>query len=232
MIGSGALLGLLALLALGATTASGDTPGPPVMTVAPVVSGSPGLGKTLATDNGSWSTPATFTYRWVRCDATYAGCADIPGATAATYTTVAADVGHVLGTLVTATDSAGSTAALSTGAGPVEAIAPAATRGPRIKGTTKAGRRVREAGDRWARSPYVYTVRWLRCSANGKTCARIGGKRLRCWHGSCIRVDVGAQWDYLLTRKDVGHRLRVRVAASNAAGRGTSTSAPTRIVEK
>ena len=33
-------------------------------------------------------------------------------------------------------------------------------------------------------------------------------------------------------KKDVGHRIRVTVAAWNGAGRATSTSAPTRIIEK
>ena len=45
-----------------------------------------------------------------------------------------------------------------------------------------------------------------------------------------MRVDTGAQWDYTLTVKDAGHRLRVRVTASNGAGRSTATSSPTRVV--
>ena len=230
VIGSAALVGVLALLALRATSASGDTPGPPVMTAAPVVSGPPALGKTLTTDSGTWSTSAAFTYQWLRCGATYDGCTNIPGATAATYVTVAADVGHVLGALVTATNAAGSASALSTGTGPIEAEPPATTHDPRIKGTKKVGQRVSESGDRWARSPYVFAVRWLRCSASGNACVRITGRRVRCWQGSCVRVGIGTQWDYLLTKKDAGHRLRVRVAASNGAGRGTATSAPTRII--
>ena len=227
-----ALVGALAALGLGAAAASGDTPGPPVMTAAPVVTGTPGLGNTLTTDEGSWSTSATFAYQWLRCDENYAGCTDIPGATATTYETVAADVGHVLGTLVTATNAEGSATALSTGMGPVEARPPATTHGPRVTGPKKVGRRVYETGDRWARAPYVFTAQWLRCSAEGKACVRITGKRMRCWHGSCVRVSVGRQWDYLLTRKDAGHRLRVRVAASNGVGRAVSTSVPTRVIGK
>jgi hypothetical protein len=94
LIGTGALVGVLAALALGVATASGDDTGPPVSTVGPIVQGSPGVGKTMKVTNGSWSTSATFTYQWVRCDAHYAGCTNIPGATAATYVPVAADVGH------------------------------------------------------------------------------------------------------------------------------------------
>jgi hypothetical protein len=133
VIGSGALVGVLAALVLGAATASGDTNGPPVSTATPELMGSPGVGKQLRTDNGSWSTSATFTYQWLRCVPGYRGCAllpgpptytVIPGATAAAYTPVAADVGHVLVAQVTATNAAGSASVLSSGQGPVEAMPP------------------------------------------------------------------------------------------------------------
>jgi len=66
----------------------------------------------------------------------------------------------------------------------------------------------------------------------GHACARITGKRLRCAQGSCIRVNLGTEWDYKLTKKDAGHRLRVRVVAWNGFGHTTSTSKPTRVVKK
>lgn len=226
-----ALAGVPAALALGSTTASGDT-GLPVSAVPPIANGSPGVGKQLRTESGSWSTSATFTYQWLRCNAYFAGCTDIPGATAATYTVVAADVGHVLGARVTATNAAGSAAALSNGLGPVTAQPPRPKHKPSIKGAKKMGQRVYEAADRWTQSPDTFTIRWLRCSAEGNECVRITGKRLRCAAGSCLPVDVGTQWDYNLTEKDVGHRLRVRVAAWNGAGHATSTSTLTRIVTK
>src|SRR5436190_1335718 len=78
--------------------------------------GCPGVGKTITTTNGSWSTSASFTYQWLRCVKGYRGCASLPGAptytvilgaTAATYTPTAADVGHVLVAQVTATNAAG-----------------------------------------------------------------------------------------------------------------------------
>lgn len=222
---------LTAALALGATTASGDT-GPPVSKVPPIATGSPGVGRQLAADSGSWTTSATVTYQWVRCDAHFANCADVAGATAATYPVVAADVGHVLAARVTAANAAGSATALSNGLGPVVAKAPQSKHKPSIKGAKKVGRRVYETADRWAHSPDTFTIRWLRCAADGKACVRITGKRLRCAGGSCLRVSVGTEWDYELTGKDVGHRLRVSVAASNGAGHATSISNPTRVVEK
>lgn len=226
----GTLVGALAMLAFGATTASADT-GAPVATVQPIATGSPGVGKQLRADRGSWSTSATFTYQWLRCDAYYAACTDIPAATAATYTVVAADVGHVIGVRVTATNTVGSGIALSNGLGPVAARPPAPKHRPSIKGPAKVGRRLRATGDRWTRSPDTFTIRWLRCSASGDACVRIAGKRLRCASGSCVRVNVGTEWDYKPTKKDAGHRLRVRVTAWNGAGRASSISRPTRIVE-
>jgi hypothetical protein len=241
MVGSGALAGVLAALALGAASASGDTTGPPVSTYPPTTTGSPGVGKTIKTTNGSWSTSATFTYQWLRCVKGYRGCVPLPGpptytvilgATAATYTLVTADVGHVLVARVTATNAAGSASVLSSGLGPVEARPPGVKHKPWIKGTKTVGQRVYETDDLWTRSPYMFRDQWLRCSAKGNVCVRIRGERLQCWNGTCIRIKIGVQSDYKLTKKDVGHRMRVRVAAWNGAGRATSTSNPTRIIKK
>lgn len=223
------LVGVLAALAVGARTASGDT-GPPVSTVAPIAYGSPGVGKQLTLDSGSWSVDASFTYQWLRCDAFAEDCTDIPGAVETTYTVAAADAGHVLEARVTATNASGSAAALSNPLGPVAGNPPGLKHKPSIKGPTKAGQRVYEAADRWTHSPDTFTIRWLRCSAMGRACVPITGKRLRCAGGSCLRVDVGTQWDYTLTQKDVGHRLRVRVGAGNGSGHASATSKTTRIV--
>jgi hypothetical protein len=226
-----ALVSGLAVLTLGATTAKGDT-GPPVSTSSPSAAGAPGLGKQLTTTSGSWTTSATVSYQWLRCDAHYTGCTNIPGAIAATYTVVDADVGHVLGASVTATNAAGSAVVLSNGLGPVAARPPELKHMPSITGTKKLGERVHEAGDKWTQSPDTFTNRWLRCSANGDACVGVTEKRLRCARGSCARVDVGAEWDYTLTERDVGHRMRVRVSASNGAGRASAISQPTRIVTR
>lgn len=223
------LAGILVALALGAAAARGNT-GTPVSTVPPIAQGSPGVGKQLTTDSGSWSADATFAYQWLRCDAHFEGCAEIPGATAAIYSVVAADLGHVLAASVTATNGSGSAAALSNALGPATARPPALTHRPSIKGTKKAGARVYEAADRWTHAPDTFAIRWLRCSATGKACVRITGKRVRCASGSCRRVDVGKQWDYTVTARDVGHRLRVRVDAWNGAGHATSASRATRVV--
>lgn len=238
-IGSGPLVGVLAALALGVAAASGDTTGPPVSTVSPTMTGSPGVGKTLRTTDGSWSTSATFTYQWLRCVKGYTGCADlpgrvtyavIPGATTAAYIPVVADAGHVLVARVTATNAAGSASAVSQGEGPVEARPPGVKHKPWVRGTKKVGQIIYESGTAWTRSPYVFRDQWLRCSADANVCVRITGEQKQCTNGSCIRIKIGVGPDYTLTKKDVGHRIRLRVAAWNGDGRATSTSNPTRII--
>lgn len=88
---------------------------PPVSTSPPVVSGTPKPGQTLSSSSGSWSgtTPMTFTYQWLRCDSSGAGCAAIGGATAATYAVGSADVGSTLRVQVTAANAGGSGQAAS-----------------------------------------------------------------------------------------------------------------------
>lgn len=241
VVGSGALVGVLAALALGATAAPGDTTGPPVSTERPTVTGSPGVGRKLTTTNGTWSTSATFTYQWLRCVKGYRACASpsdpstytvIPGATAPTYKLVAADVGHIVEALVTATNAAGSASALSSGKGPVETKAPGVKHAPWIRGTKKVGQSIYEAATSWTRSPYMFRDQWLRCSATGNACVRIKGTRRQCENGTCIRIPIGIGSTYLLTKKDMGHRIRVRVTAWNGAGRSTSISRPTRVIAK
>jgi hypothetical protein len=67
--------------------------GPATPTVQPKVSGT----TTLTVDNGTWkTTPATFTYQWLRCNANGRICVPIAGATQQTYTKTADDDGHSL----------------------------------------------------------------------------------------------------------------------------------------
>jgi len=69
----------------------------PANTVAPSISGNQWQGQVLTTTNGTWTnSPTTFTYQWRR------GGVDIGGATASTYTLVAADRGTNITCVVTA----------------------------------------------------------------------------------------------------------------------------------
>jgi hypothetical protein len=78
------------------------------------------VGQTLAVSNGTWSNnPASFSYQWERCTTTSAqppttgSCSAISGATSSSYTVQAADVGHALVPIVTASNSAGASSPTS-----------------------------------------------------------------------------------------------------------------------
>ena len=59
-------------------------------------------GTKLTVDNGAWSAgAATFTYRWLRCNANGRACATITGATQQSYTRTADETGHALVAVVT-----------------------------------------------------------------------------------------------------------------------------------
>lgn len=94
--------------------------GAPTNTALPAVTGTAQVGKALTTTSGAWSdTSATFTFAWNRCDSAGNNCAVISGATASSYTLVSADQGHTIKSAVTATNSSGSTQALSAPTGVV-----------------------------------------------------------------------------------------------------------------
>jgi hypothetical protein len=76
--------------------------GKPVNTVAPNVTGTVTVGQVQTSTNGTWLNAPTFTYQWYRRNN-----APIPGATAATYTLIAADVGYQIQCEVIATNAAG-----------------------------------------------------------------------------------------------------------------------------
>jgi hypothetical protein len=86
----------------------------PRNTVAPAVTGTATSGSTLTTTNGTWAgNAATYTRQWQRDGA------NIGGATGTTYVLQAADVGHSVRCVVTATNSTGAVSANSNAVGPI-----------------------------------------------------------------------------------------------------------------
>ena len=86
----------------------------------PTVTGTASPAQTLTASTGDWGgAPSTYTYQWSRCDSTATTCADIPGATSASYVVAAEDTGSVLRTTVVAGNSVGSATATSAVTAPV-----------------------------------------------------------------------------------------------------------------
>jgi hypothetical protein len=181
---------------------------------APAVTGTAAVNGTLKTTAGTWSAaPTSYAYQWQRCSSTGTGCADISGATATSYKLTAADAGHVVRSTVRATNVNGpSSPAASTGS-PLVVDVPATTSAPHISGHARVGKKLSAGRGSWTYSPTAYRYQWQRCNARG---------------GSCSSIHAAAKPTYKLVKRDAGHRLRVSVTATNAAGskKAVSSASP------
>jgi hypothetical protein len=93
----------------------------PVNTAEPRISGNAVVGQRLTASRGEWTgnTPMTFSFQWLRCNASGGECAEIAGATDNTYVLVEADVNRTIRVRVTARNDAGQRSAVSNPVGPV-----------------------------------------------------------------------------------------------------------------
>ena len=92
---------------------------------------------------------------------------------------------------------------------------PANSARPVVSGLAAVGHALSTSTGTWTGSPTGYAYQWLRCTANGKTCASIGGA-------------TGAT--YTAAGADTGYTLEARVSATNAGGTTTASSATTAVV--
>ena len=88
---------------------------------------------------------------------------------------------------------------------------------PTITGATAVGHVLRAWSGR-RRGAATFGYQWQRCNSRGQACKPIGVPRR------------GRGDKYVLTRRDVGHRLRVTVIAHTARGATSSTSKPTPVI--
>ncbi len=217
-------------VAVTATNAAGDAtaesdpttqvaPAPPVNTAPPTIGGTVTDGETLTAADGTWTgTPTiSYTYQWRRCDAAGENCADIPGATDATYDVTSDDVDGTLRVAVTATNAAGDEAAESDPTPTIGAAAPSNTGDPSISGTTTDGETLTADEGTWTGTPTIsYTYQWRLCDAAGDNCADVPG---------------ATDATYDLTPADIGSRLRVVVTGTNAGGAVDATSPASAVVD-
>jgi hypothetical protein len=222
LLGTGAALAALAIVAAlaGSGSAGARTTAAPGNTKLPSISGAAREGNTLTADLGKWSgsQPMTFTGSWKRCDAGGGNCVVTLGTTRE-YTLSAADVGHTLRVTVIAANRDGTARATSQPTGVVAsapAAAPRNTSAPTVSGPAAEGQTLTGDRGQWSgTSPIDYNLAWQRCDTNGASCASISG----------------ASGDhYALTSADVGNRVRLRVIATNSAGKTTAYSTATGVV--
>src|SRR3970282_830308 len=155
----------------------------------------------------------SFTYQWRRCDGAGANCADISGATAATYDLVGADLAAANPVAVTRTTAWGSPTASSAATSAVTPApaAPANTSVPTISGIAEVGQTLTASSGSWTGYPApTYTYQWRRCDGGGANCADISG---------------ATTLTYDLVSADLAATIRVAVTGTKASGSATATSA-------
>jgi hypothetical protein len=127
LVGSTVVTGMpLAGSDAGQADVFGPSNAPPHNTVLPSIRGTPQSWLKLAALNGSWTSPdpLTYSYQWQRCDSDGTNCTDVSGMPGRPYyyKNTAADIGHLIQLIVTATDQENQTGqATSNPAGPVTA---------------------------------------------------------------------------------------------------------------
>lgn len=108
------LVAVLAAAGVAYAAVSAVTDRPTAKTL-PSVTGNAREGDTLTAGEGTWEdvNSPTFSYQWQRCDAAGANCADIASAATKAYVAQSADLGRKLRVQVAATDTDGSSQAVS-----------------------------------------------------------------------------------------------------------------------
>lgn len=212
---AGALVGLTvkATDSTGTTSAYASLVGPVAAasatlrsTTPPKIAGGSAVGVATTVDNGGWSgKPASFTVAWQQCNPNGRACVPIGGATSAGYTPAAADVGHALVAVVTATAGSATQAAWSTATRPVKAApGPALSAAPAVSGTVQQGQRLSATSGTWAGSGTIaYAYQWFRCDAAGAHCSSV--------HGATLAT-------YTLAAADAGKTIGVTVRATDSTG--------------
>jgi hypothetical protein len=182
----------------------------------PSISGNTTQGQTLTETHGSWTnSPTGYNYQWQDCDSVGGHCTSIPGATSATYTLTALDVGHTIRVEEAAFNAGGpSTGVLSSPAtGVVRApaappTAPVSDSPPVITGTAVVGRTLSTSNGLWSGTPPSgYSYQWQRCTST-----------------ACTNISGATASLYDLTTADLGTKVRVVVVAVNSAGIGVGVS--------
>ncbi|HMJ03401.1 MAG TPA: hypothetical protein VK506_10695, partial [Conexibacter sp.] len=189
-------------------------------TSAPRTSGTPrlGLGGSVSTDEGSWSSSVDFfTYQWRRCDAEGEGCEDIEDATSSSYAPTAADYGARLRALVTAHvgeafTASGTSAATAVVSVPTSGL-PSNFEAPAVSGRAENGHTLRATEGLWGgATPIRFFYQWERCTTPT----------------SCSAISGATFLVYVVRAADVGKRIRFSVIGQNGSGFGSpATSALT-----
>jgi hypothetical protein len=184
-------------------------------TTAVSINGTPTQGTATTLTPGTYTpTPTGQSYQWRLCDSTGANCANIGGATNATYTPVSGDVGSTLRVVETVT-KAGYNARSSTSSAVAVVGIFSTNTAVAINGTPTVGTMSRMTGGTYTPSPTARSYQWMRCTST--TLA------------SCANISGATNNAYTPVAGDVGKFLRVVETVTRASyvnGGSTSAASP------
>ncbi len=187
---------------------------PPVNNALPTISGTAQQGQTLTAANGTWggATPIAYSYGWQRCDSSGSSCGPIGGATAQNYVASASDVASTIRVAVTASNSDGTSQALSAATAKIvrPGSVPANTSQPNPSGIPQDGQTVSVDTGTWSGlKPITFSYQWQSCTGANAVCTDLAGAT-----GQSLLVSTG----------QVGSLLRATVTATNSLGKNSVSS--------
>jgi hypothetical protein len=194
-----------------ATVAAAPSPVAFTTVPTPTISGTPKVGTPLTAATGTWApVPTTFSYRW------FVANVAVTGATASTYTPVAADVGKRITVTVTGSRSGYTTAAKTSAASAAVVAAPVTTPGtfttvptPTLTGSAQVGGTLTAVPGTWAPVPTTFTYRWF--AAN----VAISGATASTY--SPVAADLGKRITVTVTGARSGYTTASKTSAVSAA---------------
>ncbi|HEX5618438.1 MAG TPA: S8 family serine peptidase, partial [Solirubrobacteraceae bacterium] len=172
----------------------------------PTVSGSAQRGLTLVGAEGTWTGIGnSVSYQW-QSSTDGSTWTPIPGATSATYSIGAGDVGGYLRLLVTVTNPDGTASAVTGATVKVAAAPPVNTAKPVVTGVAQRASTLSAGVGTWTGNGNAYTYQWQR---------------------DALDIPGATDPEYTVTAADVNAAIRVLVTAANPDGTATAASAPT-----
>lgn len=199
------------------TTAAWATESP-VSTSPPTIEGEATVDSPLEGGHGAWkgTTPLSYQWQWLRCDAGGGECEPIEGAIEPNRPVKELDLGSTLRLKVIATNKAGSASETSSATAVItEPEPPVNTSSPSLEGEIHVGETVSADVGTWSHHPWAFEFQWQLCDSEGENCENLEGETER---------------TLLLSDEAEGGRVRVAVKALNRGGENTVQTAVSAMV--
>jgi chitodextrinase len=205
----------------GATAARVEAP--PVNLTPPALSGAPVVGGTLTGTLGTWQGRGNkYATTWLRCPST-GSCVAVQSGTSLTYSPAAGDAGAAIQLRVTATNRDGSTSAVSSPSGAVQAPAPPPdTTAPSTPTVTASGATTTSVGLSWPASTDNVGVTGYTVTASSGVSAKTAATSYTVTGLTC-----GTSYTFGVSAYDAAGNTSSRGSATASTAACADTQAPT-----